>query len=107
MNLTNLRRKNSPQLLDQEITFDHIKPKIAGNITSNIHVFPNGLSTLLPLQWDTIFSSVHHFARWGRLKRGLEHFKHVIKVCTNTGYTLSSLITLYMNNIFTARELDV
>ena len=62
MNLTNLQRRKSPQLLDQskqknmfqsmfyqQIHFNQIKSKMAANNMSNNHISPDNLSTLLLL----------------------------------------------------------
>lgn len=42
--------------LCQKTHFHQIKLKIAGNIISNIHIFPDVFSTLLSLQQGTISS---------------------------------------------------
>ena len=77
MDLTNSRRKNSPQLLIQfkhkyisifafsantfqsllyqQIHFNQIKLKMAANNMSNIHVSPNVLSTLILLQQGKLY----------------------------------------------------
>ena len=63
MNLTNSQRKKSPQLFDQskhesklchQISFHQIKSKMAAIDMSNIHVSPNVISTLMPLQQESL-----------------------------------------------------
>ena len=74
MNLINSRREKSPQLPDQSKQkfstlssnkFHQIKSKMAANNMSIIHVSPNVLSTLMPLQQENLktTNSLWHLQR--------------------------------------------
>ena len=70
MNLTNLQRKKSPQLLDQSKnylstlsvnTFHQIKSKMTANNISSIHVSLDVPSTLMSLQLGNLYKLQQHF----------------------------------------------